>query len=85
MTRKILALSLLSAAFASPVLAQDDEPQVQYNPETHIEFGELEVGGDLVGPQIEILAEVQHKGFNPLIELRSDFDAEMDQSVNQVK
>lgn len=85
MTRKLLALSLLAAAVASPALAQDDEPQVTYKAETHIDFTALELEGVLAGPELIMLDEYERPGFTPLITLRADFNAEMDASVNEVK
>jgi hypothetical protein len=73
--------------FASPAaFAQDDDDQkIEYKARTEIDFEGVEVAGELVKPQGALLLDRKRANFNPLIKLREDFDAEMDQSVDQIK
>ena len=81
-TMTILVLSLL----AGSAWAQEDEEQkVVYKSRTEIDFEGVEVAGELVKPQGALLLERKRGSFNPLIKLRTDFDDEMSQSVNEVK
>ncbi len=79
-----LALTLLSSA----ALAQsedDGEAKVIYKSRTEIDFEGVEVAGELVKPQGALLLDRKRASFNPLIKLRTDFDDEMSQSVDEVK
>ena len=81
----ILALTL--SLFMSTANADDtvEEPKVVYKRETHIDFEGIELQGELVRPQGALLLDRRAASFNPLIKLRTDFDEEMSQSVNEVK
>ncbi len=81
--RKILILSLLTVSF--PAMAQDDDRSVQYKDRTEIDFEGVDVSGELVKPQGALLLDRKRASFNPLIKLRTDFNPEMSQSVNDVK
>lgn len=50
-----------------------------------VEFTGLEVEGELVKPQVKIVAERPGMSTTSLIRLREDFDDEMSESVAQVK
>jgi hypothetical protein len=65
-----------------PALAQDN---VQYKKETEIDFEALDIDGEMVKPQGIFTSTMAEPKFNPLIELRYDFNEEMSQSVNEVK
>lgn len=82
-----LSLLALSFAFAAPALAQEEtpEPNVTYAAETEITFGTLEVDGEVIKPGNALISEPMRAVFNPMITLRSDFNVEIDQSVNLVK
>ena len=62
-----------------------DEPKVVYKQRTEIDFEGVEIAGELVRPQGSLIHERRHATFNPLIKLRTDFDDEMDKSVDEVK
>ena len=62
-----------------------EEPKVIYKQKTEIDFEGVEIDGELVKPQGSLLLERKHAKFNPMIKLRTDFDDEMDNSVNEVK
>lgn len=75
-----LLLSLSNTAFA-----QDDDRSVKYSERTEIDFDALDISGEMVKPQGSLLMERTKTKFNPLIELRMDFNPEMSQSVNNIK
>ncbi len=63
----------------------EEEPKVVYKQKTEIDFDGVEVQGELVKPQGSLLLERKHAKFNPMIKLRTDFDDEMDKSVQEIK
>ena len=82
----IRSLILTTALFSVPAFAQDEEePKVVYKAKTEIDFEGVEVDGELVKPQGALLLDRKRANFNPLIKLRTDFDDEMDKSVDEVK
>ncbi len=67
-------------------LAQEvEEPKVKYQKETVIDFEGLELEGELVRPQGNLILERKRANFNPLIRLRQNFDAEMQQSSKEIE
>jgi len=58
---------------------------IKYERQTEIDFEALELSGELVKPQGALIIERTNIRFNPLIELRMDFNPEMASSVNLVK
>ncbi len=90
MKRISLLLMALAVLAPSSALAQDDVDsdsgrRIVYKQKTEIDFESLDVAGELVKPQGALLLDRKKGSFNPLIKLRSDFNDEMDQSVNYVK
>lgn len=87
MLRSALTLGLLLAS--APAFAQDDEDaegrEVRYKEKTEIDFEGVDVSGELVKPSGSLLVDRKKAQFNPLIQLRADFNAEMKESVNEVK
>ena len=86
MKHLLAALSL--AIFSSSALAQDtdeDGNSISYKERTEIDFEGVEVAGELVKPQGALLLDRKKASFNPLIKLRTDFNPEMSQSVNNIK
>jgi hypothetical protein len=83
----VVALSLSSSA----AWAQDEEGadvgdrKVVYKTKTEIDFEGVEVAGELVKPQGALLLDRRRANFNPLIKLRTDFNDEMKQSVDEIK
>jgi hypothetical protein len=77
----VLAIGMLS----STALAQEDDRKVVYKQKTEIDFEGLEVAGELVKPQGALLLDRKRANFNPLIRLRTDFNEEMAQSVDEIK
>ncbi len=67
-------------------LAQEtEEPKVKYQKETVIDFEGLEIEGELVRPQGNLILERKRANFNPLIRLRQDFDVEMSESSKEIE
>ena len=91
MTFRIFLGVLFLSTFSTSAVAQDDGDtddsgrRVVYRTETEIDFEGVEVAGELVKPQGALLLSRKQASFNPLIKLRTDFDQEMSQSVNEVK
>lgn len=88
MTRMMLpalAVALL-AGLSTSALAQDDSGRsVKYKERTEIDFDGVDVSGELVKPAGSLLIDRKKAQFNPLIELRENFNAEMRESINEVK
>ena len=67
-------------------LAQEtEEPNVKYKKETVIDFEGLEIEGELVKPQGNLILERKRANFNPLIRLRGDFNMEMKESSKEIE
>ena len=83
--RFILGAMLLS--FSTSAIADDteDDRQIVYKQRTEIDFEGLELQGTLVKPQGALLLDRKKATFNPLIKLRTDFDLEMEESVDEIK
>ena len=79
---KYVLLFLLSV----PAYANDEEePRVIYKQKTEIDFEGVEVEGELVKPQGALLLDRKKAQFNSMIKLRTDFDDEMDKTVDEIK
>jgi len=76
-------LLLIASLFTGNANAQ--EAEVIYKAKTEIDFEGVEVEGVLVKPDGALIKERESANFNPLIKLRTDFNIEMKQSVNEVK
>ncbi len=76
-------LSLSTAAFAQE--EGEEGPRVIYKERTEVDFEGVDVAGELVKPQGALLLDRKRAAFNPLIKLRTDFNTEMSQSVDEVK
>ena len=79
----LLALLFTFSAYADD--SQEEEPKVVYKQKTEIDFEGVEVQGQLVKPQGSLILDRRSANFNPLIKLRTDFDDEMDKSVDEIK
>jgi len=62
-----------------------EEIEVIYKQKTEIDFEGVDVEGQLVKPEGQLITEREIAQFNPLIKLRYNFNEEMTQSVNQIK
>ena len=80
---KYLVLFMLSGvAYADET---EEEPKVIYKDRTEIDFEGVEVAGELVRPQGSLVLERKRAKFNPMVKLRTEFDDEIDWSVDEVK
>ena len=77
-----LLFLLSSLAYADD---KEEEPKVVYKQRTEIDFEGVEIEGELVKPQGSLVLDRRHAKFNPMIKLRTDFDDEMDKSVQEIK
>ncbi len=85
--RLLVALAALPA-LSTAAFAQDEDDgnrDVKYKERTEIDFDGVDVTGELVKPQGQLLLDRRKADFNPLIKLRANFDTEMKQSVDEVK
>lgn len=83
-----MLLGVVALAAGAPAFAQDEDPgdrKVTYKTKTEIDFEGLDVSGELVKPSSALVLDRKKAQFNPLIKLRTDFNAEMEQSVDEVK
>ena len=81
-------VTLFLALFSSSAFAQETDEDgniITYKAKTEIDFEGMEVEGELIKPQGALLLERKKASFNPLIQLRENFNVEMNQSVNQIK
>jgi len=76
-----LWLMLASLAFAS----DDGDKKVIYKSKTEIDFEELEIEGVLQRPQSALVLERKKASFNPLIKLRTNFNEEIEESVDEIR
>jgi glutaredoxin-related protein len=76
----MIALLLLTTA-----LAEEPAPIVVYRERTEIDFESVDITGELVKPEGNLITERQEAVFNPLIRLRTDWNEEMSASVNEIK
>ena len=82
----LFSLGLFStAAFAQDEETTDDGRKIRYKEKTEIDFEGLDVSGELVKPSGALLLDRKRASFNPLIRLRTDFNEEMKESVDEIK
>lgn len=72
-------LILIGLSFA------EDNSEIQYQKRTEIDFEAIDIDGELIKPQGSLIIDRSVATFNPLIELRTDWNLEMNQSVNNIK
>jgi len=90
MTRTLSSIAIIGvlSALSTAAYAQDDEVgnrAVKYKERTEIDFEGVDVSGELVKPNGSLLIDRKKAQFNPLIELRENFNQEMRDSINEVK
>jgi len=79
-------LILATLAYASDDVERDaDGNRVVYKNKTEIDFDDLEIEGVLQKPQSALVLERKKAQFNPLIQLRANFNPEIEQSVDEIK
>ena len=86
---RLLLVGAVSGALTGVAFAQDEDGadgrKVSYKQKTEIDFEGLDVNGELVKPSGAMVLDRKKASFNPLIKLRSDFNPEMEQSIDEVK
>lgn len=65
--------------------AQETDKNVRYSKRTEIDFEGLDITGEMIKPTGALVQSRQSATFNPLIQIRTDFNPEMSQSVNNIK
>jgi len=78
----MLWIILYTLAIAEP---PKEDRKVIYKQKTEIDFEGVELEGQLIKPAGSLIAERQGAAFNPLIKLRTDFNQEMNLSVQEMK
>lgn len=82
---RLLAVTALLATSSVAFAQEDEERTVKYKERTEIDFEGLDVSGELVKPSGALLLDRKKASFNPLIRLRTDFNQEMAESVDEIK
>ena len=72
---------LIALAYAE----DEQETKVVYKQHTEIDFEGLEIEGQMFKPHGAVIQERKGAAFNPLIQLRTNFQVEMSQSVADIK
>ena len=72
---------IIALAFAN----DEEKTKVVYKQKTEIDFEGLEIEGQLLKPHGAVIQERKGAAFNPLIQLRTNFQVEMSQSVSDIK
>jgi hypothetical protein len=93
MKNVIIKAAISTAIFFAPIAAfagddivwDEDGKKVVYKASTTIDFEDLEVEGTLQKPQSALILERKKAQFNPLVQLRTNFNAEMEQSIDEIK
>ena len=81
--RYLVLFMLSGVAYADDT--KEEEPKVIYKERTEIDFEGVEIAGELVRPQGSLVLERKRAKFNPMVKLRTEFDDEIDWSVDEVK
>jgi len=81
----VLFLTFSATAMADDPTSPDEDRKVVYKQRTEIDFEGVEVEGSLVRPQGSLILDRKKGSFNPLIQLREDFEPELNNSVNYIK
>ena len=84
--RAVLLLPLI--LLSSVALAQEapaSEAKVIYADRTELDFEGVDVFGQVVGPAMKLVVAQRKADFHPLIRLRTNFDAELQESVREVQ
>ena len=80
----MLTILITASAFAqSPELT--DKPEVVVPKETIIDFEGVDLKGDIVKPELQIIEEWAPSREGSLIRLRTSFQSELNESIDYVK
>jgi hypothetical protein len=82
----ILAL-LVSMALADDTSTQDDvsDRKIIYRQKTEIDFEGLDIEGEMVKPSSSLVLERKKADFNPLVKIRTEWNDEIELSVDEAK
>ncbi len=88
--KRFAFLFALGNLLALPAFAQEEVDtetgrSIKYKERTEIDFEGVDVTGELVKPQGQLLLDRRKANFNPLIKLRENWNDEMRQSVDEIK
>jgi hypothetical protein len=83
--KKFIILAPLLFLAGHAIADDDGEKKVIYRQVSNIDFEDLEIEGILVKPQSALVLERKKASFNPLIKLRTDWNDQVEQSVDEVK
>lgn len=64
---------------------QENDRAIQYQQRTEIDFEAIDITGEMIKPQGSLIVERSNARFNPLIELRTDWNLEIASSVQEIK
>ena len=81
----ILLFTAVAMAGDPPAEEATEERKVVYKQRTEIDFEGLEIEGQLIKPTGALLLERKTAAFNPLIELRRDFNIEISESTKEIR
>ena len=84
----LLCLSSASAQEEAPAESQSapaEKPEIRYKPSTEIDFGARSIEGRVRGPVGVYSDSLSGSSFQPLLRLKTDFDAEILASVQSVR
>lgn len=96
-TGRLLAVAATIAVSAPSVALADDAPHVEpaapnaeapevmYAKKTELSFEGLDVEGELVRPNGAVVQARKRAEFAPMIRLRTDFNEELAESVDEIK
>ena len=82
---RLFIVSTMGLLSGVAMAQEEDGRKVVYKERTEIDFEGVDVAGELVKPQGALLLDRKKAAFNPLIKMRTDFNQEMSNSVNEVK
>ena len=81
---KYLVLFMLSGVVYADD-TKEEEPKGIYKERTEIDFEGVEVAGELVKPQGSLVLDRKRAQFNSMVKLRTNFDDEIDYSIDEIK
>ena len=66
------------------LFAQAEEPTVVYKEKTEIDFEAVDIEGQLKKPTGALISERKDIIFNPLVQIRTEWNFEMVESINEI-
>ena len=78
-------LLFFTLMFSGIAMAEDGDSAIQYKAKTEIDFEAVELEGKLRKPQGDIIIESARANFNPMVQIREEWNKEMLKSVDQVQ